>query len=131
MCCCLWHLITITWKNLLMFQYIDSQKIYEPRHERKKKQQIFAYAKTKAQISFAVTAKLISAFVFTAGIVQSLVFLNLKFQASNHLLWKHRPVCVRHGRNSRRQVFLRPSSYDTSDLSVDLDMISLSTYYIL
>ena len=37
------------------------QKICEPRHD---KNQHFAYAKTKTQISFAVTAKLISAFVF-------------------------------------------------------------------
>ena len=36
--------------------------------------------KKKTQISFAVTAKLISAFVFVSWI-QSLVFLNLKFQA--------------------------------------------------
>ena len=35
-----------------------------------------AYAKTKTQISFAVTAKLISAFVFATWIVQSLFFLN-------------------------------------------------------
>ena len=47
---------------------------------------IFAYTKTKAQISFAVTAKLfavtaklISAFVFATGIVQFLFFLNPKF----------------------------------------------------
>ena len=33
---------------------------------------IFAYAKTKTQISFVVTAKLISAFVFATGIVQYL-----------------------------------------------------------
>ena len=53
----------------------------------------FAYAKTKVQISFAVTAKLvtaklISAFVFAAQIhvVQSLYFLNQTFQASSHLL---------------------------------------------
>ena len=39
-----------------------------------------------AQISFAVTAKLISAFVFATQIVQSLYFLNSKFQASSHLL---------------------------------------------
>ena len=45
-----------------------------------------AYAKTKTQISFAVTAKLISAFVFATRIVQSLFFLNPKFQASSHLL---------------------------------------------
>ena len=46
----------------------------------------FSYAKTKTQISFAVTAKLISAFVFATRIVQSLFFLNLKFQASRNLL---------------------------------------------
>ena len=32
------------------------------------------------QISFAVTAKLISAFVFATRIVQSLYFLNMKFE---------------------------------------------------
>ena len=47
---------------------------------------LFAYAKTKTQISFAVTAKLISAFVFATRIVQSLYFLNTKLQASSHLL---------------------------------------------
>ena len=31
------------------------------------KNRLFAYAKTKTQISFAVTAKLISAFVFATG----------------------------------------------------------------
>ena len=56
------------------------------------------YAKTKAQISFAVTAKLISAFVFATQIVQFLFFLNPKFQASSQLLWLHKPVCVRPGR---------------------------------
>ena len=46
-----------------------------------------AYVKTKAQISFEVTPKLIIAFVFTTQIVQSLFFLNPKFQVSSHLLW--------------------------------------------
>ena len=55
----------------------------EPRHE---KTGFFAYAKTKAQISFAVTAKLISAFVFATRTVQFLFFLNPKFQASSPLL---------------------------------------------
>ena len=54
----------------------------ELRHE---KTNVFAYAKTKALISFAVTAMLISAFVFTTWIVQYLYFLNPKFQASSHL----------------------------------------------
>ena len=74
---------------------------------------VFAYAKTKTQISFAVTAKLsfavtaklISAFVFVTRIVESLYFLNLKFQASSHLLWLYRPVCVGPGRKYRRLVF--------------------------
>ena len=54
----------------------------------------FAYAKTKTQISCAVTAQLISAFVFAIQIVQSLYYLNLKFQASSHLLWLLSLVCV-------------------------------------
>ena len=45
------------------------------------------YVKTKVQINYMVTAQLISAFVFATYLVQSLGFLNLKFQASNHLLW--------------------------------------------
>ena len=39
----------------------------------------------------AVTAKLISAFVFATPIVQSLYFLIPKFQASSHLLWLYSP----------------------------------------
>ena len=39
----------------------------------------FTYAKTNTQISFTVTAKLISAFVFAIRIVQSLYYLNPKF----------------------------------------------------
>ena len=57
--------------------------IYEPHHE---KTGYFAYAKTKAQISFAVNAKLISAFVFATRIVQFLFCLNPKLQASSLLL---------------------------------------------
>ena len=51
--------------------------------------------KTKTQISFAVTAKLISAFVFATRIVQFLFYLNPKFQASSSFLCLYRPVCVR------------------------------------
>ena len=52
--------------------HVDPPRItllYEPRHE---KTNVFAYAKIKTQISLAVTAKLISAFVFATQIVQSL-----------------------------------------------------------
>ena len=52
-----------------------------------------------------VTAKLISAFVLATRIVQSLYFLNPKFQASSHLLWLYSPVCVGPGGKPRRLVF--------------------------
>ena len=54
------------------------------------------------QLRFAVTAKLITAFVFATKIVQFLYFLNPKFQASSHLLWLYSPVCVRPGRKPER-----------------------------
>ena len=53
-----------------------------------------ACVKTKTQISCTVTAQLISAFVFTTYIVQSVYFLNCIFHASSHLLWLYRTVCV-------------------------------------
>ena len=74
----------------------------------------FAYAKTKAQISFAVTAKLISAFVFATRIVYFLFFLYTKFQASSLLLRLYSPVCVGPGRKSRRPVFSSRGSFDFS-----------------
>ena len=71
---------------------------------------IFAYAKTKTQISFAVTAKLISAFVFATRLVQSIYLLNSKFQASSSILCLYSPVCVGPGRKPRRPVFWRRGS---------------------
>ena len=49
----------------------------------------------------SVTAQLISAFVFASQIVQSLFFLNPKFQVSNNLLLLYSPVCVEPGRKPR------------------------------
>ena len=46
---------------------------------------IFAYAKTKPQISCAATTQLINAFFFATWIVQSLYFLNPKFLVSGHI----------------------------------------------
>ena len=69
--------------------------------------------KQKTQISSAVTAQLISAFVFATQVVKSLYFLNLKFQASSHFLWLYSQVCVRPGRKPQRQIFSRCSSYKT------------------
>ena len=80
----------------------------EPRHE---KNRLFAYAKTKTQISFAVTAKLISAFVFATRIIQSLLFLYTKFQASSHLVKLYSLVYVGPGRKPRRPVFSARGSF--------------------
>ena len=57
---------------------------------------ITVYVKTKEQISCAVTAQLISAFVFATRIVEFFFFLNPKSQASSLFLSLHRPVCVGH-----------------------------------
>ena len=81
------------------FYYHNDPK-FEPRRE---KTGFLHMLKTKLQISFAVTAKLISAFVFAIQILQSLYFLNLKFQASNHLMWLYSLVCVGPGRNPEDQ----------------------------
>ena len=92
---------------------------------------LFAYAKTKSQISFTVTAKLISAFVFTTKIVQSLFFLNPKFQASSYLLWLHSLVFVGPGRkpecwfphNEAHFILILLASVLVNVLSLSLDFL--------
>ena len=71
----------------------------------------FCICETKMQISCAVTAQLISAFVFAIQIVQSLYLLNPKFQASSYLLWLYSLVCVGPGRKPRRPVFSQRGSF--------------------
>ena len=66
----------------------------------------FYICENKTQISLAVTAKLISAFVFATKIVQP----NTKFPASSQLVWLYSLVCVRPGRKSRRPVLSQRGS---------------------
>ena len=61
----------MTFKHIALHVCIHIELSYLSRIVKKR---IFAYAKTKAQISFAVTAKLISAFVFATRIVQFLFY---------------------------------------------------------
>ena len=68
--------------------------------------------------SCAVTVKLISAFVFATWIVQSIYFLNPKFQAYSHFLWLYSLVFVGPSRKPRRQVF---PSYHSNDNASILD----------
>ena len=51
-------------------------------------------------------------FRYTDEVVQFLYFLNPKFQASSHLLWRYSPVCVGPGRKPRRPVFSERGSGD-------------------
>ena len=87
-----------------------------------------AYAKTKAHISCAVTAQLISAFVFAIQIVQFLFFLNPKFQAFSLFLGLYSPVCVGPGRKPRRLVFSRRGSNDLFVSTCNQPQRVLQTY---
>ena len=92
--------------RLLILSFINEAAVKkllsEPRHQ---KTGFLHMRKKKTQISFAVTAKLISVFVFAIQIVHFLYNLNPKFQVSSHLLWLYSPVCVGPGRKPRRPVF--------------------------
>ena len=101
---------------------------FEPRRE---KTIFFAYAKTKTQISFAVTAKLISAFVFATWIVQFLFYLNPKFQASSHFPWLYSPVCVGPGQKPRRLVFSQRGSFHINPNRLSLCSFALSSLHLM
>ena len=86
---CSWVLNVVTIKHT----------VHEPRHGKTN----ILYAKTKAQIIFAVIAKMISAFVFATRIVPFLYFLNPKFPAI--ILCLYSWVCVRPVPGNRIVVF--------------------------
>ena len=89
----------------------------------------FGYAKTKAQISFAVIATLISAFVFATRIVQSLYFLNTKFKVSSHLMWLYSMVCVGPGWKPRRPAFSQRGSFVIRDRKYfDVDLVTAENH---
>ena len=79
-----------------------SEFLYEPRRE---KTGFLHMRKQRGR-----SAKLISAFVFATWIVQSLLYLNPKFQASSHLVCLYSLVCVGPGRKPRRPVFSQRGS---------------------
>ena len=72
-------------------------KTCEPRHE--KTNNLHMRKQRRRSAAFAVSAKLISAFVFATWIWQSLYFPNTKFPASSHLRLMYSLVCVRPGQN--------------------------------
>ena len=74
--------------------------------------------------------KLVSAFVFATRIVQSLYFLNPKFQASSHLLCVYSLVCVRPGRKPRRPVFSERGSNAFCHFGFCCNLISPSSDFL-
>ena len=112
---------TISFFMMFIYSSLKGQKDHMSCVTRKP---TFAYAKTKTQISFAVTAKLISAFVFATWIEHSLFFLNPKFQASSPLLWLYSPVCVGPGQKPRRPVFSQRGLYRMIYLNIAASSIS-------
>ena len=81
-------------------------------------------------------AQLISAFVFAIRIVQSLYYLNPKFQASNHLLRLYSRVCVGPGRKPLRLVFSQRGSFGVTSLLEEpsdhaILILSITVFYIV
>ena len=72
------------------FYHFSGVQIIEPHHEKTCSMQMQNQRRRSAA---QLHAQLISAFVFATQIVQSLYFVNLKFQASSHLLCLYSPVC--------------------------------------
>ena len=77
--------------------------LYEPRHEKT------GFLHMRNQLRG-------NCFYFATRKVQSLYFLNPKFQASSHLLRLHNPACVGPGLKHRRLVFSQRGSYVPFDL---------------
>ena len=97
---------------------------FEPCHEKTR----FLPMRKQVQISFAVTAKLISAFVFATRIERFLFFPYPKFQVSSHLLYLYSSICVRPGRKSRRPVFSHCGSFNLLPLPSQVCTVPLSLH---
>ena len=88
----------------MVLPLLIQERLYEPRCEKTG----FLHMRKQRRTS---AAQLISAFVFAIRIVQSLYYLNPKFQDSSHLLWLYSPGCIRPGGKPRRPVFSERGSY--------------------
>ena len=93
-----------------------------------RKQTICILAKTKAQTSFAVTTKLINAFVFATQIVQTLFFLNPKVKSSRSSMLV--VTCVGPGLKPELLVFSSEGSYFSNCILSNASRSSESHGYI-
>ena len=84
----------------------ETNLINSPRNEPRYEKTGFLHMRKQRRRSLrSITAQLISVFVFATRLVQSLYFINPKFQASSYLLWLYSLVCVGPGPKLRRAVF--------------------------
>ena len=84
---------------------------HEPCYE---KTNIFCISKNKDGDQLRGNSEADQRLVFATRIVQSLYFLNTKFQASSHFLWLYSPVCVGPGLKPQRPVFSQRGSNDAA-----------------
>ena len=82
--------------GFVQFHYLQSPILVHLQLSRHMGKQTICLGENKGadQLRSAVTAKLISAFVFATRIVQFLYFINPNFPASSHLLCLYSLVCV-------------------------------------
>ena len=71
--------------------HLTSRIIYNLHHDNTC---FFVCVKTRTQVISVVNAYLISAFVCTTQLINSIYFLNPTFQASMCLFWLNSPICV-------------------------------------
>ena len=76
------------------------------------------------------TAKLISAFVFSTQIVQSLYVLNTKFEESSHFVWLYSLVCVGPGGEPLRPFFFKTRRICLHHEQTTFVSISAEQFYI-
>ena len=107
--------------HILTFIYqFFTPTLFEPCHEKSR----FLPRRKQGADQLAVTGKLISTFVFATQIVQSLFFLNPKFQASSLLLLLHSQICVGPGRKPRTGflvlwlIYIFHAIYSHKDLTI-------------
>ena len=75
-------------------EIINTSMFYIPFKPPHRKTNNLHRRKQRCRSASRFSAKLISAFVYATRIVQFLLYLTPKFQASSHLLYLYSPVCV-------------------------------------
>ena len=115
-----WYLDQL-WSNILsliIFIHQSFVKIWAAHMNRDVRKPDFCICENKDADQLRGNPEADHAFIFTSWTVQSLYFLNLKFQTSRHSLWLYSPISVRPRRKPQIPVFLRRGSYEIMPFSL-------------